>query len=44
MKDLQRLDPDLLKALDALLDERSVTRAGKHRQASCHEPHAFPAA
>ena len=29
MKDLQRLDPDLLKALDALLDERSVTRAAQ---------------
>lgn len=36
MKDLQRLDPDLPKALDALLDERSVTRAGKSREASCH--------
>lgn len=29
MKDLQRLDLNLLKALDALLDERSVTRAAQ---------------
>ena len=32
--DLRTLDLNLLKTLDALLDERSVTRAG----ASCPDP------